>query len=317
MLNVILSLIIALILALLTYPAYIKRMVKLQYGQQIREDGPKVHAGKAGTPTMGGVIFLLAAAVTIIIFTGSSPAAWLILLVMLVCGAIGFIDDYRKIVSKQSLGLRARSKLVGQLLIAAVFALLLYLLGYYDPLIVLPFLDLTINLGFFYPVFLFLVVVAATNAVNLTDGVDGLAAGITIIVLVAFLYIGFTNEQSVVMLVCAALIGATAGFLVFNRHPARLFMGDVGSLGLGGALSALAVITKSELFLIIIGGIYVVETLSVIAQVASFQLTGKRVFLMAPLHHHFELKGWTEWKVVLVFWGTAAIFALMGVLIYL
>ncbi len=316
MLKIALSLVIALLLTILAYPAYINRMNKLQYGQQIREDGPKAHSGKAGTPTMGGVIFLLAAAVSLIIFTGLSPVAWLVLLVMLGCGLIGFIDDYRKIVGKQSLGLRARSKLAGQLLIAAVFALLLHLLGFYDPLVVLPFLDITINLGFFYPVFLFLVVIAATNAVNLTDGVDGLAAGITIVVLIAFFYIGFINEQTAVMIICTALVGATLGFLVFNRHPARLFMGDVGSIGLGGALAALAVLTKSELFLIIIGGIYVVETLSVIAQVASFQLTGKRVLLMAPLHHHFELKGWTEWKVVLAFWGAAAVFAFLGVLAY-
>lgn len=315
-LKVALCLIISFLLALFIYPFYIKRMIRLKRGQQVREDGPKSHSAKAGTPTMGGTVMLLVACVLALLFSGLSSAAWLIVLVMLGCGLIGFIDDYRKIVSGQSLGLKARAKILGQFIIAAIFVLLLICFGHYDTKVILPVLNSTFDLGLFYPLFIFLVVLSATNAVNITDGLDGLATGISVLVLLAFFFIGWNKNEPAVMLICASLIGAGLGFLVFNRHPARLFMGDVGSLGLGGAVAALAVITKAELFLVIIGGLYVIEALSVIAQVVSFQLTGQRVLLMAPLHHHFELKGWSEWQVVLVFWAVAAVFAGLGTLLF-
>lgn len=313
---IIASLFTAFILALITCPLLIKRMKELQYGQQIREDGPARHVSKAGTPTMGGVVILMTAAVTAIIMVGSSPLTYIVLVVMLGCGMIGFIDDYLKIAKNQSLGFKARSKLAGEILVAAFFILALYFTGYYNPAVNLPFTDTSVNLGFFYPLFILLIVISATNTVNLTDGVDGLAAGTTVIALAAFLYIALQAGLPVVAVICAALIGASLGFLVYNRHPARLFMGDVGSLGIGGAFAAIAVLTKTELLLIVIGGIFVIEALAVIAQVISFQLTGKRILLMAPLHHHFELKGWSEWRVVGTFWAAALVFALIGVSAY-
>ncbi|MFU8793963.1 MAG: phospho-N-acetylmuramoyl-pentapeptide-transferase [Dethiobacteria bacterium] len=313
---IIASLLVAFILALIACPLFIKRMKKLQYGQQIREDGPARHASKAGTPTMGGVVILLTAALTAIILAGSSLLTYIILLVMLGCGMIGFIDDYLKIAKNRSLGLKARSKLAGEIIIAALFILALYFAGHYNSAVNLPFSDTSVNLGFIYPLFVFLIVTSATNTVNLTDGVDGLAAGTTVIALAAFLYIALKAGLPVVAVICAALIGACLGFLVYNRHPARLFMGDVGSLGIGGAFAAVAVLTKTELLLIVIGGIFVIEALAVIAQVISFQLTGRRILLMAPLHHHFELKGWSEWRVVGTFWVAALIFALIGVSAY-
>lgn len=315
-LKIILTLTIAFAAALVACPVFIRRMKMLQYGQQIREDGPARHSTKAGTPTMGGVVILLAAALAAVITAGKEPQLYMILFVALGCGLIGFIDDYLKIAGRQSLGLRARSKLAGGLAIAAIFTLSIYIAGLYSPLVSIPFSSVVINLGFLYPFFVFLVVLSATNTVNLTDGVDGLAAGTTVIALAAFLYISLQSGRPAVAIFCAALIGACLGFLVYNRHPARLFMGDAGSFGLGGAFAAIAVLTKTELLLIIIGGIFVIEALSVMVQVLSFQLTGRRVLLMSPLHHHFELKGWSEWRVVLVFWTAAAIFSVAGVLAY-
>ena len=315
-LKIILTLLLAFAAALVACPILIRRMKMLQYGQQIREDGPTRHSTKAGTPTMGGVVILLTAILAALITSGNQPQFYMILIVVLGCGLIGFLDDYYKIAGRQSLGLRARSKLAGGLAIAAMFTLLIYLAGLYSPLVLIPFSSAVINLGLLYPFFIFLVVLSATNAVNLTDGVDGLAAGTSIIALIAFLYISLQAGNTAVAIFSAALIGGCLGFLVYNRHPARLFMGDVGSFGLGGAFAAIAVLTKTELLLIIIGGIFVVEALSVMAQVLSFQLIGRRVLLMSPLHHHFELKGWSEWRVVLVFWAAATFFSVAGVLAY-
>jgi phospho-N-acetylmuramoyl-pentapeptide-transferase len=315
-LKITLTIIVAFALVFIACPAFIRRMKGLQYGQQIREDGPARHSTKAGTPTMGGVVIMAAAALAAVITAGTNPQLYVILFVMLGCGLIGFIDDYLKIAGRQSLGLKARSKLAGGLFIAIVFTLSIYLIGLYSPLIWVPFSSSVINLGLLYPIFVFLVVLSATNTVNLTDGVDGLAAGTSVIALAAFLIISMQADNPAVAIFCAALIGACLGFLIYNRHPARLFMGDAGSFGLGGAFAAIAVLTKTELLLIIIGGIFVIEALSVMAQVVSFQLTGRRVLLMSPLHHHFELKGWSEWRVVLVFWIAAAFFSVSGILAY-
>ncbi len=299
-----------------TCPFFIKRMRLLQYGQQIREDGPASHSGKAGTPTMGGVVFILAAALISIILAGRSPLVYALLLVMLGCGLLGFLDDYLKVVYNRSLGLKARFKLAGQIIAAAIFLLILYQQDLYSSTIFLPYTSIIFDLGYVYPLFIFLIVTSATNSVNLTDGVDGLAAGISVIAMSGYIYIAWLAGKTEAAVFAAALVGGCLGFLVYNRNPAKIFMGDAGSLALGGAFAALAVLTKSELLLVIIGGVFVIETLSVIAQVASFQFFGRRIFRMSPLHHHFELQGWSEWRVVKTFWAAAAAFTLLGMFAY-
>jgi phospho-N-acetylmuramoyl-pentapeptide-transferase len=310
---IIIALLLAFLLSVLAYPFFIRRMDQLQFGQQIREDGPARHAQKSGTPTMGGLVIIFSAVIAALLTAGLDRTLLLALPVLLGCGLLGFLDDYLKIVKKQSLGFKARSKLIGMLIIAIIFMVLLALTGLYDPVVKLPFFNLTLNLGAIYPLFVLLLITGFSNSVNLTDGVDGLAAGTAALALAAFAYIGYRAGIPAVAQFCAALTGACLGFLVFNRHPARLFMGDVGSLALGGALAAVAVIAAADLFLLIVGAVFVLEALSVTLQVASFQLTGKRIFLMSPLHHHFELKGWSEWRVVSVFWFAGLIFALAGI----
>ncbi len=308
--------VVTFLVTVIACPFFINRMKLLQYGQQIREDGPAGHSAKAGTPTMGGVVFLLAAALVSVLMAGFSPVVYAVLLVALGCGLIGFLDDYIKVAHNRSLGLKARSKLISLLVISVLFILLLLQFGHYSTAVLLPFTNFEIDLGLLYPLFIFLIITAASNSVNLTDGIDGLAAGTAVVALGAFTFLALQAGRAEIALFCAALAGACLGFLVFNRHPARLFMGDVGSLSLGGAFAAVAVLTKTELFLLLIGGIFVLEALSVIAQVISFRLTGRRILLMSPLHHHFELKGWSEWRVVTVFWSGSLIFALVGVLAY-
>ena len=304
----------AFLISLLCGPVFIRLRQRQRAGQQIRADGPAHHRKKAGTPTAGGTIFLLAAAAALLIQGCFTPLVGLALLLTLGSALIGWIDDYAKVRRGHSLGLKARSKIAGQALCTALFVLLLYLSGEYSPAVAVPFTDLTLELGWFYPLFIFLIVLATTNAVNLSDGIDGLAGGTAIIALLAFLYIAQESGRPALALFCAAFVGGTFGFLLYNLHPARIFMGDVGSLALGGALAAAAILSKAELSLLFIGGIYVIEALSVIVQVLSFQLTGRRLLLMAPLHHHFELKGWSEWRVVTTFWGLTFIFALAGLL---
>jgi phospho-N-acetylmuramoyl-pentapeptide-transferase len=297
-------------------PFFINRMKRMQYGQQIRDDGPARHSSKAGTPTMGGVVMLLAAAASSIIFAGKSPVLYLLLLITLGCGLIGFFDDYLKLFFNRSLGLKARSKLAGLVTLSIIYILVSGYMGLYSTKLMLPVFNLIFDLGIVYPAFVFIIILGFSNSVNLTDGVDGLAAGSSAIALIAFIIIAMITGFFEVAIFCAALSGACLGFLIYNRHPARLFMGDVGSLALGGAFAVIALVTKTELFLVIIGGIFVLEAFSVIAQVASFQLTGRRIFLMSPLHHHFELKGWSEWRVVKVFWGVALLFAVTGVAVF-
>jgi len=297
-------------------PLLIRNMRRLQFGQQIREDGPAQHSVKAGTPTMGGLLFIPAAILISIVLLGFSPALYAVLLVTLGCGLIGFLDDFGKISRGRSLGLKARSKLGAEVILTALLILALSRFGLYSTDILVPFVNFTIDLGFFHPVFIFLVISGTSNSVNLTDGLDGLAAGTAVAGLAAFTAIAWQAGLPEIAVFCSALAGACLGFLVYNRYPARLFMGDAGSLALGGAFAATAVATGTELILILVGGVFVLEALSVIIQVAGFKLTGRRILLMSPLHHHFELKGWSEWKVVLVFWGGAVIFALLGVLAY-
>ena len=313
MAKILIALLLAFLLSVLTYPVFIKRMNQLQFGQQIREDGPARHAQKSGTPTMGGLVIIASAVIAALFTAGLAKPLLVVLPVLLGCGLLGFLDDYLKIVRKQSLGFKARSKLFGMLIISVIFMILLSLTDLYNPVVKLPFINITMNLGLIYPLFVLLLITGFSNSVNLTDGVDGLAAGTAALALAAFAYIGYRAGIPSVALFCAALTGACLGFLVFNRHPARLFMGDVGSLALGGALAAVAVVAAADLFLLIIGAVFVLEALSVTLQVASFQLTGKRIFLMSPLHHHFELKGWSEWRVVSLFWLAGLFFALTGV----
>lgn len=315
-LNLLLAIIITFLITVIASPIFIKHMRRLQYGQQIRTVGPTQHSIKAGTPTMGGIIFIVSAVVVSLILAGFTPLLYAVLLVTIGCGLIGFLDDLGKIAHARSLGLKARSKLAGVIVLTALLVLLLQSYGFYSTEVVVPFFDFTFDPGFLYPLFIFLVISAASNSVNLTDGVDGLAAGTSVIALTAFMFIAAQAGMIEIVIFCAALAGACSGFLLFNCYPARLFMGDVGSLALGGALAAVAVLTKAELVLIIIGGVYVLEALSVIAQVISFRLTGRRILLMSPLHHHLELKGWPEKKVAISFWGAALLSAVLGVLAY-
>lgn len=300
-------------------PLAIPMLRRLKFGQHVRDDGPARHLQKTGTPTMGGVMFLVAIAAAGLWLAHSSKEGLLVLGVTMGFGLVGFLDDFIKVVLKRSLGLRAREKLLGQLLISALLAVLAVSTLGRGTDIVLPFSGFFIPGGiswdlspWLYFTFAVLVVVGTANAVNLTDGLDGLAAGVTTVVAAAVLLIALVVEKNGVAVIMAAVIGGCLGFLIYNRHPARVFMGDTGSLALGGALAAAAVVTRSELFLFLIGGIYVLEALSVIIQVISFKTLGRRVFRMSPLHHHFELGGWSENRVVGTFWAASVVFALIG-----
>lgn len=303
------------ILAFVLGPVIIPMLQKLKFGQYIRDDGPQRHLKKAGTPTMGGVIFLAALTLSFLIFTEGNAKSWVLLLVTVGYGAIGFLDDYIKVVKGRNLGLRAIEKIIGQTILAAILMVVSVYVLDLGTNIIIPFSGYSLDLGILgYFLFILVVMVGTTNAVNLTDGLDGLAAGVTFVSALAFLFIGVMVDQMEVALFSATLAGSCLGFLRYNKHPARVFMGDTGSLALGGALAAMAVLTKTELLLPIIGGVYVAETLSVIIQVISFKTTGKRVFRMSPLHHHFELLGWQETKVVRRFWGAAVLCAIVGLM---
>jgi len=307
---------VALLVCLAMGPFMIPFLHRLKVGQNIRDDGPQTHLSKAGTPTMGGVIIITAVMVASFLMAGASKQVLVAVFIMLAVGGIGFFDDYIKVVLKRSLGLRARDKLLLQTLVGLILGLLL--LFYLDrgTLLIIPFTKVTFDLGYFYIPFVMLVLIATSNGVNLTDGLDGLAAGVTIPVALAYIIISIMLGNYNTIIFGAALVGACLGFLVFNHYPAKVFMGDTGSMAIGGAITALAAINRSEIALLIIGGVFVIESLSDIIQVASFKTTGRRVFRMAPLHHHFELKGWPERKVVLMFWLLSVGFALLGILAY-
>jgi len=307
---------LALIISLLTGPLLIPVLYKMKFGQYIRDDGPKRHLQKAGTPTMGGALFLAGAVTGTLIFAPKTGPLFLVLGATLAYGLIGFIDDYIKVVLRRSLGLRAREKLSGQLGVAiTVSVVAVFLLGRGTELVI-PFSGYRFDIGpVLYIIFTSLVVIPGTvNAVNITDGLDGLAAGSVTISTLAFTLAAIMMELQGVAVFGAALVGGCLGFLKYNIHPARVFMGDTGSLALGGALASMAVVTRTELFIPLIGFLYFAEILSVIIQVISFKTTRKRVFLMSPLHHHFELRGWPEQKVVRVFWLAALIGAALGLL---
>lgn len=303
---------------LVTGPILIPFLRRLKFGQHIRSDGPKTHLQKAGTPTMGGIMFFVSITAGTIISVGTTPVTIVLLLVTLGFGIIGFFDDFLKIVLKRPLGLRAREKILGQIIVSGLFAYLVVFYGGRGTELMVPGIDWGFDPGWLYIPITVFIMVGTTNSVNLTDGLDGLAAGITLFAALAYLLIADSWGMGEISAFSAAIVGSCLGFLFFNINPARVFMGDTGSLALGGAISSLAVMTKTELLLPILGGVYVLEALSDIIQVGYFHLTGgKRFFKMAPLHHHFELSGWSEHRVVFTFWTAGAVFALLAVVIAL
>ena len=306
---------VAAAVVLLLGPVVIPELNKLHCGQNIRGEGPQSHQKKSGTPTMGGLMILAGITLGTLAGAGTTPAALLALFVVLGHGAIGFLDDYIKVVKKRNLGLRAREKLAGQLIMAAAVTFIGNRWMGISTELWLPFTTATVDLGVFYYILVFFVLVGTTNAVNLTDGLDGLATGTVAVAAVTYAIVCVSLGKAALAAFCAATAAAAVAFLRFNAHPARVFMGDTGSLALGGALAAAAILTKTELLLIVIGGVFVVEALSVIIQVISFQTTGRRVFRMSPLHHHFELGGWAETKVVRVFWLAGAVSSGLALLI--
>jgi phospho-N-acetylmuramoyl-pentapeptide-transferase len=307
----------ALLICIFLSPQFIAFLRRREFGQHIREDGPQGHHQKSGTPTMGGIIMFTAIAAPFLILSDYDPRSIGVFGAAIACALLGFADDYTKIVKRRSLGLRARTKLVVQIVISLGLWWVATRQAHLPPTLRLRFVDYQVDLGVFYPVLIYLVVAGTTSGVNLTDGLDGLAAGCAAIVLLAFVGITFiTYGDRDLALLAACLVGACVGFLWFNAFPAAIFMGDTGSLGLGGAIAGLAVMTKTEILLILLGGIFVVEALSVAIQVFSFQTFRKRVFLMAPIHHHFELKAWSETTIILRFWIVAAICAASGFTIY-
>jgi phospho-N-acetylmuramoyl-pentapeptide-transferase len=330
--TVFLAVVLSMVASALVFPLWIRLLRVRNIGQQVRADGPQGHLVKQGTPTMGGVLILLVVAATYVIMGHPTTLSLLALGTMLACGTLGFIDDWSKVSHERSLGLRPRAKLLWQGVISVAFGLLVVNWAGLPTWVAVPLTTYKIDLGsvastfsvagtqlvvpWLYLALVYIMVTGMSNAVNLTDGLDGLAAGTVMIVTLAYAAIAFRQNALPTALLAAAVAGACVGFLWYNSYPADIFMGDTGSLGLGAVIAALAVITKSELFLLIIGGIYVAETLSVILQVASFKLTGKRIFRMAPLHHHFEMKGWSETKVMVRFWIITGISAGLGFALY-
>jgi phospho-N-acetylmuramoyl-pentapeptide-transferase len=307
----------SLLICMFLGPRFIEYLRVKEFGQHIREEGPAAHAGKAGTPTMGGLAIFLAVCVPFLILSEYRAASLAVLGTALVMAALGFADDVAKLRKRRSLGVSGRVKLLVQALTAIGLWLVVTQYLEFPDTLNLRIIDSSIDLGVAYPILIFLVLAGATNGVNLTDGLDGLAAGCCAIVFLAFTAMTFiTQGQGDLALLSACLVGACVGFLWFNSFPASVFMGDTGSLGLGGAIAALSVVTKNEVLLIIIGGIFVMEALSVAIQVFSFQRFRKRVFLMAPIHHHFELVGWSETKIILRFWIVAAICGAVGFTLY-
>ena len=306
--------IIAFLIVVILGPIFIPMLAKFKFGQTVRDDGPQTHLQKNGTPTMGGVIMIIA-----ILITGLTRAKIdKDLLVGLICitgfGFVGFLDDFIKIKMKRSLGLKAYQKIILQFALALFVAYYQYSASPSSTQIMVPFTDYVINLGPLYVPIMMFIIIGTVNAVNLTDGLDGLASGVTLIVSSFFMILATTIGNSDVAILAAATGGACLGFLGFNSYPAKVFMGDTGSMALGGAVVSFAVLTNSVLLIPIVGGIYFAEAISVIIQVLSFKLTGKRVFKMAPIHHHFEQCGWPETRVVFIFWITTVVLAWIGII---
>ncbi|MFD2672316.1 phospho-N-acetylmuramoyl-pentapeptide-transferase [Marinicrinis sediminis] len=307
---------ISFLLAVIVGPLFIPLLRRMKFGQQIREEGPQAHQKKKGTPTMGGIIIMLA--LTLAFFRFAEPRSmdfYILLIASLGYGLIGFLDDYIKIVFKRSLGLTAMQKLFGQLFFSVVVCVMLYRMDHSTDIIV-PGVDWHIPLGWLYYLFVILLMLGLSNAVNFTDGLDGLLSGTSAIAFGAMTVIAMMMTENETAIFSAAMIGAVLGFLVFNAHPAKVFMGDTGSLGIGGGLAAAAILTKTEVLVLLIGGVFVIEIASVILQVLSFKTRGKRIFKMSPIHHHYELVGWSEWRVVITFWIAGLLFAGFGLFLH-
>lgn len=318
-LNIILNIALSFLLVVGIIPKAISYFRKLKFGQVEREEGLESHKSKGGTPTMGGIVFILCSILTIYALNFSfitNPYINLITFSLLSYGLIGFLDDYLIIVKKTNDGLSPKQKYGLQSIVAILFFVLAkFFIPDFSSVITIPLINFELDLMWIYPVFVYFMFTATTNAVNLTDGLDGLATGLSIFAIVPFAVFAIINKNYEVATYCFVIIAALFGFLCFNKHPAKIFMGDTGSLALGGLLSSLAILTKQELLLIIIGGVFLTETLSVILQVIYFKLThGKRLFKMSPIHHHFELCGWSEKKVVTIFWATGLILAVAGIM---
>ena len=330
-LRAILGVLTALIISLVIGPMMIRRLTRFQIGQMVRDDGPQSHRQKAGTPTMGGALILVAIAASTLFWSDlGNRFVWVVLIVTLLFGGIGWVDDYKKLIKGNPKGLSASAKIFWQSLIALVCAGFLFWSANVpaETQLIVPFFKaVAINLGWLYILVTYLVIVGSSNAVNLTDGLDGLAILPTVMVAGALgifvyvighiefsSYLGFPYIVGVgeVVVFCGAMVGAGLGFLWFNTYPAQIFMGDIGALALGAALGVVAVLARQELVLLIMGGVFVIETMSVILQVGAYKLTGKRIFKMAPLHHHFELKGWPEPRVIVRFWVITVILVLIG-----
>jgi phospho-N-acetylmuramoyl-pentapeptide-transferase len=331
MVEVLLAGVLGMVISIISGPKFIGFLRKNEFGQQIREEGPKGHVVKQGTPAMGGLLIMIAMAVPFLIFSDRTVPAVTAFFVTLGCAAIGFVDDWTKVSRRRSLGLAGRWKLIWLGAITVVVAVVAER-GLDDPLstdVYLPLLGVSVPLSWGWYVLLFFIIAGASNAVNLTDGIDGLAAGTTTIAILTYTAmslvaalasiraIGRADQVDLDLAILgASLVGASIGFLWYNAFPAQVFMGDTGSMGLGGALAAFAIMTKTESLLILIGGIFVIEALSVIVQVVSFKWFGRRVLLMAPLHHHFEMKAWSETRIMVRFWIVTAILCACGFVLY-
>jgi phospho-N-acetylmuramoyl-pentapeptide-transferase len=312
----VITLIVSFLITIILAPIVIPYLRRMKFGQSIREEGPQSHQKKAGTPTMGGLIFLASIIISTLalsFYFDQLTTQSIVLLVILVgFGVIGFLDDFIKVVLKRNLGLTSIQKLIGQILIA-VIAYFLLKQGPFDTTIEIPFTQMELALGQLYIAFLIFWLVGFSNAVNLTDGLDGLVAGTATVAFATFGVLALAYEQTDIAIFTFSVSGSLLGFLLFNKNPAKVFMGDTGSLALGGALAMVSILVKHELLLLLVGIIFVIETLSVILQVISFKTTGKRIFKMSPIHHHFELSGWNERKIVTVFWAIGFIAAMIVV----
>ncbi|MGE6368479.1 phospho-N-acetylmuramoyl-pentapeptide-transferase [Planococcus kocurii] len=313
---VVMGLGIALLLTVILMPVFIPLLKRMKFGQSIREEGPESHMKKTGTPTMGGLVFLISIIVTVLL------VAWLadlvtakiliLLLVLFGYGLIGFLDDFIKVVLKRNLGLTSLQKLIAQIVIAVISFFVLSGTDF-ETGVTIPFTDISLELSWLYVFFIVFWLVGFSNAVNLTDGLDGLVAGTASIAFATFGVLAIYQDEVGIAIFTFSVTGGLLGFLIFNKYPAKVFMGDTGSLALGGALAMVSILLKQELLLLLIGLVFVIETASVILQVGSFKLRQKRIFKMSPIHHHFELSGWSEWKVVLVFWSVGLISAAIAV----
>lgn len=311
--NSVFAVFLSFIITVILCPVVIPVLHRMKFGQPIREEGPQSHKKKEGTPTMGGVMILIGFVVSALLFAFGNTSALAVILITIGYGIVGFIDDFLKVVKKQNEGLTPLQKIIFQLAVTVLFYIYIVKSGIGTD-IYMPFTNgLYVDLGWFYAPFLFFVMVGTVNSVNLTDGLDGLASGVTVLVAVFFAFVAAASKMAGLTYVCGAMIGALMGFLVFNCHPAKVFMGDTGSLALGGFVASVAILTKMPVMLVIVGLIYVCESVSVIMQVTYFKLTkGKRIFKMAPIHHHFELCGLAGIKVVQLFWIVTAVMCLVG-----